>query len=193
MPQRNKKLRFYQRKYLIDKKFQIKYTLIVIAVCSLIYVLLGYHFYTTSLEATDLLSIQNFELQSMVEQEDNFTLYYLITFFIVQIFSLFILGTLLTHKIAGPAFRIMKSMEDIASGKLRKIGNLRKFDELKSFVEPVNNLIESINSRANNDIAFLEDLKSKIVDNDKADVKNSKILKTIESEIAKKKDLILHD
>jgi hypothetical protein len=38
-------------------------------------------------------------------------------------------------------------LEDIASGKLKKIGHLRRFDELQNFVEPVNNLIESINKR----------------------------------------------
>ncbi len=163
MDQRPKKLKFYQRKYLIDKKFQFKYTFIIIGLCSVVYCILGTYFYKTTLEATDLLSVQSFELKGIVDSEDNVTLYYLCAFFVVQVFSLLMLGTILTHKIAGPAFRIIRAMEDIASGKLKKIGNLRRFDELQNFIEPVNHLIESINQRLRADIEALEVLKAKII------------------------------
>jgi methyl-accepting chemotaxis protein len=127
----------------------------------------------------------------MIESEDNVTFYYLCAFFVVQVFSLLLLGTILTHKIAGPAFRIIRTMEDIASGKLKKIGHLRRFDELQNFVEPVNNLIESINKRLALDIENLEGVKTKISSSIGEPALQRDLIAQIDQLLKEKKEMIM--
>lgn len=147
-----------QRKYLINKTFQLKYTSMVVAACSVIYLLLGYYFYSTTLDNTDLLAIQNLEMKGMVEEEDNYVLWALIFFFLLQISSLFMLGTLITHKIVGPTFRFTRQLADMAGGKFLLMRALRKGDEFQEFVEQINGVTTYVRSGAEYDIAQLNSL-----------------------------------
>jgi methyl-accepting chemotaxis protein len=58
---------------------------------------------------------------------------------------LFILGLLFSHKIAGPVYRIEKTLGDISKGNLGLKIRLRDGDELVDLAYTINNLVENFN------------------------------------------------
>jgi len=58
---------------------------------------------------------------------------------------IFILGLLFSHRIAGPVYRIGKTLEEISKGNLSLRVRLRKGDELVDLADMINNLTESLN------------------------------------------------
>jgi len=58
---------------------------------------------------------------------------------------IFILGLLFSHKIAGPVYRIEKTLGDIAKGNLGLKIRLRDGDELVDLADMINNLVENFN------------------------------------------------
>jgi methyl-accepting chemotaxis protein len=58
---------------------------------------------------------------------------------------IFILGLLFSHRIAGPVYRIDKTLDDISKGNLGLKIRLREGDELVDLADTINNLTESFN------------------------------------------------
>lgn len=58
---------------------------------------------------------------------------------------IFILGLLFSHKIAGPVYRIEKTLGDISKGNLGLKIRLRDGDELVDLAYTINNLVENFN------------------------------------------------
>jgi len=58
---------------------------------------------------------------------------------------IFILGLLFSHKIAGPVYRIEKTLQDISKGNLGLKIRLREGDELVDLAYIINNLVENFN------------------------------------------------
>ena len=58
---------------------------------------------------------------------------------------IFILGLLFSHKIAGPVYRIEKTLGDICKGNLGLKIRLREGDELVDLAYMINNLVEAFN------------------------------------------------
>lgn len=57
----------------------------------------------------------------------------------------FILALLFSHRIAGPVYRIEKTLEDISKGNLGMKIRLREGDELVDLADMINNLTENFN------------------------------------------------
>ena len=79
---------------------------------------------------------------------------------------IFILGLLFSHKIAGPVYRIEKTLGDISKGNLGLKIRLRDGDELVDLAHTINNLVENFNKTiiSDKDIAIkiekdLEEIK----------------------------------
>ncbi|MCX5692624.1 MAG: methyl-accepting chemotaxis protein [Candidatus Omnitrophica bacterium] len=58
---------------------------------------------------------------------------------------IFILGLLFSHRIAGPVYRIGKTLEDITKGNLGLRIRLREGDELVDLADTINNLTGNFN------------------------------------------------
>ena len=58
---------------------------------------------------------------------------------------IFIIGLLFSHKIAGPVYRIEKSLDEIAKGNLLMKIKLRQGDELTDLAEMINIMTENVN------------------------------------------------
>ncbi len=54
------------------------------------------------------------------------------------------IGVLLSHKIAGPAYRIEKTLEEIGKGNFDINIKLRKYDELKGIANAVNDMAANL-------------------------------------------------
>lgn len=132
-----------QNRFLVNFKFQLKYAMIAAALSSVVFAILGYKFYLSELSKQKILQIQNPEVLELVQGQDYATLYYLIGFFVLQILSIIFFGIMLTHRIAGPIFRVQKDLETaIETGEIPVIRPVRKNDEFKGFFDALHQFIE---------------------------------------------------
>jgi len=160
---------FKSRKHLINLRFQFKYTLLFIGVCSLIYIALAYFIYKTTLDVTQLLNIQNVELANHVHHEDVTVLQYIVAIFFLQALGLFVLGITITHKIIGPVHRLIQLIETINDGHLPEFHGFRKNDEMIELTEPVKKLIVTMEVSMNDDLKLLNDILPHIPDHSHSD------------------------
>ncbi|MBW1872900.1 MAG: hypothetical protein JRJ19_12590, partial [Deltaproteobacteria bacterium] len=107
--------RVRRRTFLIDRKFQLKYTTIIVLVGVLVSGLLGYFIYKLSQENRELIGIDA-EFMAHVEKIDSYAMYYLIGFVVVMALALFVWGIFITHRVAGPIFIISRYLGEIRDG-----------------------------------------------------------------------------
>lgn len=134
---------FQKRKnYLIEKHFQIKYmllTMLLLLVYSFIFIAIIFAPYMLTLYF-------NYPLVEKTEAARAILLLHakvwpgisivIVLFGAVSIF--------ITHKIAGPLYRLKKSLSQVTEGNLNVVVKLRKWDDLQDLAEHVNILIEEL-------------------------------------------------
>lgn len=65
-------------------------------------------------------------------------------------------GVVVTHKVAGPLFKMKRLLGELAKGHFRVVARLRKGDELKYFFDAFNEAAEQLSQRQEEDIAELD-------------------------------------
>nr|MBU1327977.1 hypothetical protein [Candidatus Omnitrophota bacterium] len=154
-----------RRKYIIEKGLQFRYIGLVFALALIASIVTGWTVFATGwyylgeklasvypqgrliyvLRATNLALVRNLLLISPL---------------------IFILGLLFSHRIAGPVYRISKTVGDISKGNLGLRIRLREGDELVDLADMINNLTDNFNKTviSDKDIAIkiekdLEEIK----------------------------------
>lgn len=183
---------FRRRKYIIQKGLQFRYIGLVFGLALIASIVTGWTVFATGwhflgeklasvypqgrliyvLRATNLALIRNLLLVSPL---------------------IFILGLLFSHRIAGPVYRITKTLEEITRGNLGLKIKLREGDELIDLADMINNLTDKLNKSitSDKDIAIkiekdLEEIK-KLISSQPCDC--AKIESIINSVQEKSKDL----
>ncbi len=71
-------------------------------------------------------------------------------------------GIVVTHKVAGPIFKMKRQIRDVGEGKLKIPGKLRKGDELVDFFEEFDKMVRSLRAEQEREIKMLESAISKL-------------------------------
>ena len=129
-PEQGKKVR--RRTFLVDSKFQIKWTMIIVSVGVLISLGLGYFIIRLSFANSALLGLDE-SVMDEVSKFDTQTMIYLIGFVVVMAVALFTWGIFMTHRVAGPIYIISRYLQQIAEGQVPQTRPLRKRDEMVEF------------------------------------------------------------
>jgi methyl-accepting chemotaxis protein len=152
-------MNFIKRKnYFIEKKFQAKYILLTVLM------LLTYTFiFVVILFAPYMLTLYfDYPIAEKADAARVILLLHgtiwpwlggIILFF--GVISIFI-----SHKVAGPLFRIKKALSQVTDGDLSVVIKLRKWDDLKDLADHINKLIEELRTFVNtlkNDYDLLSD------------------------------------
>jgi hypothetical protein len=146
-----------RRSRIIDRAFQFKYTLMVVAftvVISLTYMTMVYleHFeiereigtYCNSTVAAELL------------QRSTSILGYIFFGTVGISLLLAVLGVVATHRIAGPIFVMNRYLSVLASGRIPTIRPLRKNDELKTLYGSFRGFVDMLAQREKNEAEKLK-------------------------------------
>lgn len=155
------------RNLLLDRKLQLRYTLIMVTLSSLLTAGLGYIWYsqmretsmTVEVKALGAMSVDSAEIQHLRQEmkaQDNLRLLALVGFGVLFALVLAMYGIVLTHKIAGPLHKITGYMSDIADGDLKEIWNLRKGDQLQEFFREFRIMHSALRDREQQDLAALD-------------------------------------
>ena len=155
------------RNYLLDRRFQLKYTSMVVGVTLVVASLLGAVAYSESKGQTEALQIQlavqpdldpqvAAHLDAFGKQRDRQMLIGILAGIGLLALALGLTGIVITHKIIGPAYRIRQLLATVARGHLRVDGHLRKGDELQDVFGAFHDMVSTLRTRQAEEISQLD-------------------------------------
>ena len=111
--------------------------------------------------ASQLASLEE-ERKSLAEQSvrlagsQSLMLWTLVGVLAVLVFAIGAAGIMVTHKVAGPIFKMKRQLADVADGHLKLPSPLRKGDELVEFHQSFRDMVQSLRSERERQIAALD-------------------------------------
>jgi len=156
---------------LLDKGFQLKWVVRVVLVTSLIVTVMGYYLYNTVAGATDQMLAQKLgdpnltdeAMNAFVQQaeQDKFSTVLMLALGLFMLVLLLSVVTIaLTHKIAGPIYKLRKIFGTIDGDQLQVYARLRKGDELQDTFRDFSEMLRRLRESRRHDMEELEELSS---------------------------------
>jgi methyl-accepting chemotaxis protein len=155
--------------YLLDKKLQLRYVLVVTLLSGVIAGALGFLIYqqnraaSASIEEDLKVLMQKTtqdgfqeEISSDLESGDRALVYKMALMGIGLVVILSGYLVVMTHRVAGPLFKISMYFDRMAEGKLGKVSPLREGDLLQDFFATFKAMHESVRDRALSDAEVME-------------------------------------
>lgn len=149
------------RNYLINRKYQLRYTLIMVVICLGLTAILGYSWYGQMRVASGMVEVHvlgsksesyAYEVREELASYDRHRMYVLVGFGATLCLAIALFGILLTHKVAGPLRYLATILARMAEGKLGTMRNLREGDFLEDFFASFKEAHESLRSEAELDL-----------------------------------------
>jgi len=152
------------KNYLLNLRYQLKYTLTIVGISLALTSGLGYVVISKAHEASRVVQVRAMDptdelAQQLVAQfasNDRIMMIVLIAFGLVLSVVLTAYGIVFTHKVAGPLFKVTLHLDKIRDGKLGVVYNLRKGDELVDFFGHFKSAHDALRKRCEEDIALLD-------------------------------------
>jgi len=163
-PQAKVKHQRHLRNYLLNKGLQLRFTIVIVAISATLTGGLGWVVMSKAHEASRVVQVRAMDptdemAQQLVTQfahNDKVMLAVLVAFGLLLSLVLSAYGIVLTHKIAGPLYKVTLYLDKMRDGKLGQVYALRKGDELVEFFEHFKAAHDSIRARTEEDIALLD-------------------------------------
>ncbi|HEY5950360.1 MAG TPA: hypothetical protein VIV40_32940 [Kofleriaceae bacterium] len=163
----------YKRKlsnYLLDKRLQLRYILLVTILSGVISGSLGYLIYQQRHAASESIerdlaaltqddkSLSEFrdQVSAGMAAEDRALVYKMVGVGVglVVILSLYLL--IMTHKVAGPLYKISMYFDRMANGRISNVTALRRGDMLQDFFGNFREMHEAVRTRMQSDVITME-------------------------------------
>ena len=136
--------------FLINKRFQLKFAFFVcswIFALSMVYPIIIYnlfeYFFKLSQNPTPTLSLTADKIRSI----ENQVLFLLGILQLLFLAITFMLSIFLSHRIAGPLYKLRRSMEEIARGNFDLRITFRKNDHFMELQETFNEMVQHLSIR----------------------------------------------
>lgn len=149
----------HKRTLLIDRRFQLKYTAMIIGLATVVSGVLGIFLFRTVRENSRMLQVEaGFDeaFQTELARSDAQVLLVLAAAFGVFLAVLFVVSVVITHHVAGPIFVMKRWVKQLGDGTLPRLRKLRKGDEFVDFFETLRGALESMERRAQQELTVLE-------------------------------------
>jgi hypothetical protein len=159
------KYRRKMRNYLLDVGLQIRYTVTIVIVAVFLTGGLGYKMYQAKRETSKIIELSGMadptvakELQAQFAAGDRWVLWGIVGFGIVLVISISAVGILITHKVAGPLFKITSFFGRVRDNRLGAVpAKLRKGDELQGFYGSFRDMHQALREKVQADVRLLGD------------------------------------
>jgi len=152
------------RNYLIDRKMQLRFTAIMVVLSSLLTAGLGYVWYAEMRKASGVIRVNAMatlgeaatnQLEAELASQDRTRLLLLVGFAFMLAVLIAGYGIVMTHKLAGPLFKINRHMQDIENERLYELWDLRKGDQLQEFFATFKSMHGALRERTEADMKLL--------------------------------------
>ncbi|MFZ1864400.1 MAG: HAMP domain-containing protein [Polyangiales bacterium] len=156
------------RNYLLDRRFQLKYTGMVLVVTISVASVLGYVAYRFSKGQTEALTAHiaaqpdldgttASDLERFAQQEDRKIRNAIILGVMLLTLALGVTGIIVTHRVVGPAYRMRRLFEHVGEGRFEVTTGIRKGDELQDLYRSFAQMVESLRDQRTEEIERLEE------------------------------------
>jgi nitrogen fixation/metabolism regulation signal transduction histidine kinase len=135
-----------RRTYIVDRKFQLKYTVILSVLGALISLMFG-GMMALALRDTQLQLQSQGNLPPELVAQTGTLIWLMAGISLLMAVALAILGVMLTHRVAGPIYVMSQYVSLLAQGRYPVMRPLRRSDELKDFFERFQSAIEALRLR----------------------------------------------
>jgi len=156
--------------YLLDKRLQLRYVLLVTILSGVISGSLGYLIYqqrhaaSASIErdlaalTEDDASLADFQRQvaAQMSGEDRALIYKMVGVGVGLVVILSFYLVIMTHKVAGPLYKVSMYFDRMAEGRLGKVTALRRGDMLQDFFGNFREMHEALRTRMQGDVITME-------------------------------------
>ena len=156
--------------YLLDKNLQLRYVLLVTILSAVISGALGYMIYDQRRLASESIerdlqaltqadaSRQEFEqhVAGVLKSDDEALVYKMVAVGIGLVLILSAYLVIMTHKVAGPLYKVSLYFDQMAEGRLGPVTPLRRGDMLQDFFGDFKTMHDSLRARAQADVATME-------------------------------------
>jgi len=157
------------KNYLIDRRYQLGWVARVALVVTIIVAIMGYFLYDTLSESIEMMAIQAMEAAALTEdaqaaiishgQKDKFiTGVVLAATLIGLVVVLSVLTIVVTHKVAGPVYKLKRLLGSVDGTHLQLWEKLRKGDELHDVFEEFAAMLRRLREARHLDIQRLESI-----------------------------------
>jgi methyl-accepting chemotaxis protein len=151
------------RNYLLDVGLQLRYTMTIVIVAVVLTAVLGYKMYEATRETSKVIEMTKLadptvagELSDQFASSDRWVIWGLIGVGIVLVISISAVGILITHRVAGPIFKVAGYFSRVRENRLGEIPQtLRKGDELQDFYSSFREMHQSLRERIEEDVRVL--------------------------------------
>jgi HAMP domain-containing protein len=170
--------KYTRRIYVVDRRFQLKYTGLLVLFGGLIMAAFGYAMWREVLINSDLLEGKRIEqgllagkaggvlpmadFHDALSSADHRMLATILLLSAAVAVILGLLGILITHRIAGPVLVLSRYAEALAEGTYPPMRALRKNDELKDYFELFRRAVERMKERDAAELADLEAIAANV-------------------------------
>jgi hypothetical protein len=153
------------RNYLLDVGLQIRYTMTIVIVAVFLTAGLGYKMYQATRDISKVIELSGMadpsvaeELQGQFASSDRWVLWGIVGFGVVLIISISAVGILITHKVAGPLFKISSFFARVRDNRIGQLPpSLRKGDELQEFYASFLDMHQALRQRTEEEARILGD------------------------------------
>ena len=156
----------YKRKvknYLLDVGLQLRYTATIVVIAVVLTAILGHRIYQATQDTSKVILWTGLvdqetaaALEGQFANSDKVVLWGIIGFGVVLMVSISAVGILITHKVAGPLYKISSFFGRIRDNKLGPTpAKLRKGDELQGFYTSFREMHQALRGRTEDEVRVL--------------------------------------
>ncbi|MEZ7893174.1 MAG: HAMP domain-containing protein [Candidatus Wallbacteria bacterium] len=180
--------KFKRRIFLIKRGLQFRYMGVILTAMFLVSLIVGWTVYFSIWGDISDPTKKSEELVEVFHQGNEMLIYRMaVVMLMISGLSVFV-----SHKIAGPVYRLEESAKTIASGDFSKRIRLRSGDELQDLADAFNTMTESLDKVVGEDKRMLKNLNV-IISNIKKEFEQKTISDTRKEEIIKELTYIANE
>ena len=148
--------RLGRRTYVVDRRFQYKYTLLLSGLGALIALCFGGLMYLAHRDALSALAGAQ-ALPEAITQQSRTLIYLMVGLTVLMAAALAMFGLLVTHRVAGPVYVLSHYVGVLSRGRYPMMRKLRRGDELQAFFDQFTQVVDSLRDREAQEADVLED------------------------------------
>jgi methyl-accepting chemotaxis protein len=147
-----------RRRYVLDRRAQLRPGLIAAALVLALLVLLNFALYVVRSMATQELTAGAPELEAVLLAQDRAETALIALASVLFLVGVFLVTVLETHKTVGAAYNLGRRLAEVAAGRYGVRVQLRRHDSLRALESGFNDMCRSLQDRAGEDADALDRL-----------------------------------
>ena len=147
-----------RRSFLVNKRYQLRASVLTAAVVLVLLVFLNLLLYSMTARSADAILAESPELASIIQAQDRVEIYLIVLASFVYLVGVFAITVLETHRTAGAAHNLSMRLNEVGQGRLNTRLRLRKGDNLRELEHAFNSMTRALESRAWDEIETLSQL-----------------------------------